>query len=153
MSEPTNNPSGVKPKPSARRKARKLALQALYQWQIAGGSLNTIETQFRTDNDLRKTDSAYFHELLHEIPANVSDLDAQITPLLDRSKEELGVVELSALRIGAYELNHRREIPYRVIINEGIDLAKVFGAEDSFRYINGVLDRLAKQVRQVETNG
>ena len=85
MSEPTNNPSGVKPKPSARRKARKLALQALYQWQIAGGSLNTIETQFRTDNDLRKTDSAYFHELLHEIPARVADLDAQIIPLLDRS--------------------------------------------------------------------
>ncbi|PCJ16800.1 MAG: transcription antitermination factor NusB [Gammaproteobacteria bacterium] len=139
-----------KSRPSARKKARRLAVQALYQWQVAGGNLTAIERQFLENNDTRKIDTDYFHELLHKIPSVVDTLDEKIDALIDRKKEELGVVELAVLRIGAYELMHRVDIPYRVVINEGVELTKMFGAEESFRYINGVLDKIAKQTRQAE---
>jgi N utilization substance protein B len=142
-----------KPKPAARRKARHFALQALYQWHIAGGNLNEIESQFRRENAMHKVDLVFFHELLHEIPAHLTMIDQYIEPLLDRKKQDLGVVELSALRIGTYELCKRIDIPFRVCINESVELAKVFGAEESYRYINGVLDKIARQVRSVEMKG
>lgn len=144
---------GKKVRPAARRKARRFALQALYQWHIAGGNLGEIEAQFRSENAMHKVDLPFFHELLHKIPANIGPLDEHLVPLLDRKKEDLGVVELSALRIGAYELCYRIDIPYRVCINEAVELTKVFGAEDSYRYINGVLDKLARTVRTTEING
>lgn len=146
------NRSTQNPKPSSRRKARRFALQALYQWDMTGDNLGHIEQQFREENDLKKTDTVFFRELLHKIPACVNELDAYFTPLLDREKDELDKVELAALRIGTYELAKRLDIPYRVVINEGIELAKYFGATDSYKYVNGILDKVALQVRAVEIN-
>ncbi|ARB44703.1 MULTISPECIES: transcription antitermination factor NusB [Alcanivoracaceae] len=137
--------------PAARRKARRYALQALYQWQLAGTTLSDIEAQFLAQNDMSKVDRSYFHDLLHGVPARVSDLDESLRPFLDRRVEELSQVEKVILRIGAFELRERLDVPYRVVINEGIELAKVFGADDSFKYVNGVLDKLARRARAAET--
>ncbi len=136
--------------PAARKQARKLALQALYQWQIAGSSLVSIETEFREDNDMKKVDQDYFGELLHRIPAQISRLDDLVSPFLDRSLEELTPIELIILRIGAFELAERKDVPCRVIINEGVNLAKAFGATDGHKYVNGVLDKLARNLRDGE---
>ncbi len=136
--------------PAARKQARKLALQALYQWQIAGSSLVSIETEFREDNDMKKVDQDYFGELLHRIPAQISRLDDLVSPFLDRSLDELTPIELIILRIGAFELAERKDVPYRVIINEGVNLAKAFGATDGHKYVNGVLDKLARNLRDGE---
>lgn len=136
--------------PAARRQARRLALQALYQWQMAGASLASVETQFREDNDMQKVDQAYFHEILHAVPAQISTLDELVTPHLDRPLAELTPIELNILRMGAYELRHRKDVPYKVVINEGVDLAKSFGATDGHKYVNGVLDKLARQLRAGE---
>lgn len=149
-SDASSRSGGTKVSPSARRKARRFALQALYQWQMADGNLNDIEVQFRTDNNMRKTDVEYFHELLHKIPANLEKLDNTFEPFLEIKKTELGYVELAALRISTYELCMRIDIPYQIVINEGIELAKTFGAEDSYRFVNGVLDKVAQQVRNLE---
>lgn len=136
--------------PSARRQARRLALQALYQWQMAGTALPTLEAQFCEDNDMVKVDRAYFSELLHRIPAQLSRLDDAIKPLLDRSFQELTPIELAILRMGAYELAERKDVPFRVVINEGVDLAKAFGATDGHKYVNGILDKLAHALRSSE---
>ncbi|MDF1782399.1 MAG: transcription antitermination factor NusB [Alcanivoracaceae bacterium] len=145
MNEPINHST-----PSARRKARRFALQALYQWQLAKTDLSDIEVQFRTDNDMKKVDREYFHELLHGVPANLDTIDEALQPALDRKVAELSQVEKVILRIGAYELIHRLDVPYRVVLNEGIELAKLFGADDSFKYVNGVLDKLARKFRRLE---
>jgi N utilization substance protein B len=134
----------------ARRKARHYAMQALYQWQMAGSNLTDIEAEFRADYDMAKVDVDYFSELLHGIPASLSEIDELFIPLLDRKEEELTPVELSLLRIGTYELAKRVDVPYKVVINEAVSLAKKFGAEDSYKYLNGVLDKLARQLRTVE---
>ncbi len=139
-----------RPKPSARRKARQLALQALYQWQMTKDPVNSIEAQFRSDNDLSKVDDGYFSAILHGVPRQLSHLDEAMTPLLDRALERLDPVELAALRIGCYELINHRDVPYRVVINEAIELVKKFGAQDSHRYINGILDKLALRLRADE---
>lgn len=149
-SQKTANVSVARPKPSARRKARKFATQALYQWQMTQHNLNEIETQFRVDNDMRKTDTQYFHELLHEVPGAVNELDSYFEPYLDRDKDELDKVELAILRIGTYELAKRIDVPYRVVINEGVELAKIFGATDSHKYVNGILDKVAQKLRLME---
>ena len=112
--------------PAARRKARRYALQALYQWQLAGSTLSDIEAQFLAANDMQKVDRTYFHDLLHGVPAEVSGLDEALRPFLDRRVEELSQVEKALLRIGAFELKERLDVPYRVVINESIELAKVF---------------------------
>lgn len=142
-----------KPSPSARRKARRMALQALYQWQIAGASLNEIEAEFRTDNDMSKVDTEYFSEILHGVPKEKTDLDSKIQPFLDRDIAELTPVELVTLRLGAYEMCHRIDVPYRVVINEAVELAKTFGATDGHKYVNGVLDKIAQRERMVEIKG
>jgi len=152
MSEGFNPPakSGKGGKPSARREARKLALQALYQWQLAAPSLNEIEAQFRVDNDFSRIDAAYFREILHGVADDVDDLEAAFAPLLDRAVDVLDPVERAILRLSAWELLRRVDIPYRVVINEGIELAKLFGATDGHKFINGVLDRLAPKLRSHE---
>jgi len=152
MSEGFNPPakSGKGSKPSARREARKLALQALYQWQLAAHSLNEIEAQFRVDNDFSRIDAAYFREILHGVADDVQALEAAFAPLLDRSVDALDPVERAILRLCAWEMLRRVDIPYRVVINEGIELAKLFGATDGHKFINGVLDRLAVQLRSKE---
>lgn len=151
MSE--NNKSAAKKKPSLtsqRRNARSYALQALYSWSLAGQPLNELEAQFRVDNDMRDTDVRLFSELLQNIAATKTELDALFTDFLDRPLDDLDPIELNVLRIGAYELSKRFEVPYRVAINESVELAKKFGATDSHRYVNGVLDKLAQRARMAE---
>ncbi|WP_116367259.1 transcription antitermination factor NusB [Parahaliea mediterranea] len=125
-------------------------MQALYQWYMAESPLNQIEAEFRTDYDFDHVDSDYFSALLHEVPARVDELEETFTPLLDRKLEELDPIERTLLRMGTWELAHRIDVPYKVAINEAVALAKKFGATDSHKYINGVLDKLARELRQVE---
>ena len=136
--------------PAGRRKARHYLVQALYQWQLAGADISQIEAEFRVDYDMKKVDLEYFHSLLHDIPKNKAGLDAKISPLLDRKVEEMTPVELAILRLGAYEMLYRIDVPYRVVINEAVELAKTFGATDGHKFINGVLDKLAQRERAVE---
>lgn len=136
-----------KDKAAARRRrhfARHRAVQALYQWQVAGQDLRDIEKQFLEEMAMGGVDGDYFHELLFGVPGALTELDAQLAPCLDRSLEALDPVEKAILRLGAYELLERLDIPYRVVINEAVELAKQFGAEQSHRYVNGVLDRIAR---------
>ena len=134
----------------ARRRARRAAVQALYQWLVGGSALRQIEAQFREMQDQSRMDTAYFHELLHRIPAERDELEALLTPAVDRPLAEIDPVERAILYIGAYELRHRRDIPYRVVINEAVESAKTFGATESHRFINGVLDRAAREIRAAE---
>jgi len=127
-------------------------MQALYQWQLAGAAVSDIEAQFLANQDFAKADREYFHDLLHGVPAQVKELDELLTPFLDRRVEELSQIEKAILRLGAFELKERLDVPYRVVINEGIELAKVFGADDSFKYVNGVLDKLARKLRYQEAS-
>jgi N utilization substance protein B len=146
MSKPNPNPMAAK-----RHKARHYAMQALYQWHMAGSTLSDIEGEFRADYDFNKVDGEYFHILLHEIPAQTDELEACFSPfMVERSVEELGAVERALLRIGTFELLHRIDVPYKVVINEAVNLAKKFGAAESHKFVNGVLDRVARQTRSVE---
>lgn len=145
-----SNQSAGRPKPSARRRARQLALQALYQWQMNQTPLVQIEAQYRTDNDFTKVDDEYFSAIIHGVPKQASHLDEAMAAVLDRPMDQLDPVELAALRIGCYELINRKDVPYRVVINEAIELVKRFGAQDSHRYINGILDKLAPRLRADE---
>ncbi|MEX0584601.1 MAG: transcription antitermination factor NusB [Natronospirillum sp.] len=140
-------------KPAARRRARHLALQALYQWHVTKASANEIEAQFMVDQDMSKVDQLYFQEILHQVPSRLYELDATLTPLLDRPVKDLTPIELAILRMGTYELLHRVDVPCRVVINEGVELSKSFGAAEGHRYVNGVLDKLARQLRNSEMSG
>ena len=141
---PTLNPQ------HAKRRARRSAMQALYQWQASMQNLGDIEQQFLADQDMSKVDTQYFHELLHRIPACLDELDEVLTPLVDRPLNEIDPVERAILRIGIFELEHRPDIPYRVVLNEAIQLAKQFGATDGHKYINGILDKAAQTSRAPE---
>ena len=136
-----------------KRRARKLAVQALYQWLMSGSELCEIEAQFRVANNMEKVDSAYFCRLLHGVPAHLKTLEEAISPFLDRPIEGLNPIELTVLRLSAFELFNCPEIPYRVVLTESGSLTKEFGSQDGFRYVNGVLNNLAKIVRTVEING
>jgi N utilization substance protein B len=146
----SRSPGTQKASPAARRKARSFALQAIYQWHMAGADLAKIEAEFRADNDMSKVDMEYFHEILHGVPRELSALDKIIEPLLDRDSEEMTPVELSILRLATYEMAHRIDVPYKVVINEAVELAKSFGATDGHKYVNGVVDKIAQLVRTVE---
>lgn len=130
--------------------ARQRLLQALYQWQHTGQDVHEIEVQFLTEQEMGKVEVPYFRELLHKILESVEQLDAEIEPLLDRPMAQVDPVEKAILRIGTYELMHKPEIPYRVAINEGVELAKVYGADQSHKYVNGILDKIAQKLRAVE---
>ncbi len=134
----------------ARTRARRTALQALYQWELGKQELGDIEAQFREAQDMRKVDVDYFTELLHQVARRSGELDGYMAPFLDRPIGQLDPVERAILRIGGYELAYRPDLPWRVVINEGIELAKMFGAEQSHKYVNGILDKLASQLRTVE---
>lgn len=125
-------------------------MQSLYQWYMAQGSLSDIEAQFREEYDFSHVDLAYYQALVHGVPAEVGELEALMAPLLDRPMEELDPIEHTLLRIGLYELRDRLDVPYKVVINEAVTLAKKFGATDSHKYVNGVLDKAARELRQVE---
>ncbi|MEM6484277.1 MAG: transcription antitermination factor NusB [Pseudomonadota bacterium] len=133
-----------------RRKARHYALQAIYQWHMAGASVNVIEAEFRADYDFDAVDLEYFRALLEGVANNAKELDKQFAALLDRKLEELDPIERSLLRMGSFEMANRIDVPYRVVINEAVALAKKFGASESYKYINGVLDRLARTLRAPE---
>lgn len=135
---------------AARKKARHYAVQAVYQWQMAGAEPAQIEAEFRTDNDMAKVDVDYFHDLLHGVVKASEGLEAQLRDALDRDIGDLDRVELATLKVGCFELLERVDVPYRVVINEYVNLAKKFGATDSHKYINGVLDTLANSLRQAE---
>jgi N utilization substance protein B len=133
-----------------RSQARHLALQALYQWQVAGQDLGDIESQFLEEQEPNSFDLEMFRDFLHRIPTQVSALDALVEPLLDRPLSQVDPVERAILRIGTFELKEHLEIPYAVVINEAVELAKVFGAEQGHRYVNGVLDKLSRRLRPAE---
>ncbi len=135
-----------------RRKARTLILQALYQWHIGKSEPLEIEAQFHEQNG-GKIDWQYFSEVFLEIPKQQEVLDQHIVPLLDRKLAALDPVERALLYLGTFELANRIDIPYRVVINECVELAKIFGATESHKYINGVLDKLAATLRPVELSG
>lgn len=138
--------------PKARSTARQWALQALYQWQLTKQNIQIIESQFLEESpfleeqDIDQIDVVYFKMLLHGIFQEFEKLDMAFAPLLDRSISQIDPIELAILRIGSYELNYCQDIPFKVVINEAIELAKKFGAEQSHKYINSVLDKLAHKL-------
>ncbi len=134
----------------ARTRARELMVQALYQKQIAGHSTSELVAQFHEDPAYRRVDQEFFDEVFPAISNGQAGLETRIDELIDRPLEQLDPIELSILLIGVYELAHRIDIPYRVVINEGVNLAKRFGATDGHKYINACLDVAAQSLRQVE---
>ena len=138
------------PARSARHRARELALQGVYQWKLSGGEAAQIAQQIREEKNLGRYDAEFFVSLLRGVLAQHAQLEAAVSPHLDRNIAELSPIEFSVLLLGAYELAHHPEIPYRVVINEAVELAKTFGGADGHKYVNGVLDRLAAQVRAAE---
>jgi len=136
--------------PHERARARRFALQALYQWDLSGTDLRDIRSQFLVAEDFSKADKPYFMELLSEAPKQIDTIDENISIYLDRPIEQLDPVERAILRIATYELLYRPDIPYRVTINEAVQLTKKFGAEQGHAYVNGVLDKAAHTLRSAE---
>lgn len=136
--------------PIARHNARRYALQAMYQWQIAGTSIDEIENEFLHYHIDKKLDLAYFKELIHGIPKHYHELDQEMQPFLGRGLHEIDPIELAVLRLAIYELMKRPDIPYRVIINEALELTKKFGSAEGHKFVNGILDRVAKKNRMTE---
>ncbi|GAA6170888.1 transcription antitermination factor NusB [Colwellia sp. KU-HH00111] len=134
-------------KPSPRRKARELAVQAVYSWQISQNSVNDVELNFITENSKRRFDIEYFQLLLRGVTTNVEQLDLAITPHVDRPLDDIDQVEKAILRVGVFELSSCQDVPYRVVINEAIELAKLFATDDSHKFVNGVLDKAVKLIR------
>ncbi|TLU67693.1 transcription antitermination factor NusB [Thalassotalea litorea] len=133
-------------KPSPRRKAREIAVQAVYSWQLTNNDISEIEANFLADNAKRRLDIDYFSALLRGVATNVSELDEAIRPHVDRPLEDIDHVEKAILRVAVYELS-QNDVPYKVVINEAIELAKSFAADDSHKFVNGVLDKAVKTLR------
>jgi N utilization substance protein B len=133
-----------------REKARRYAMQALYGWLLAGNALKDIEAFYLADRNPKNFDLEYFQRLLHSIPAVLAELDSKLTPFLDRPFADLDPIELTILRIAIYELKYSFDVPFKVVIHEAVALAKVFGAIDSFKFVNSVLDKAAKYFRANE---
>ena len=138
------------PAKSQRHRARELAMQGIYEWRLSGGNAAQIEKATLDEKSLGRYDTEFFGQLLRGVISQHEQLAAQIAPHLDRAVKELSPVEFSVLLLGAYELTCHPEIPYRVVINEAVELAKTFGGSDGHKFVNGVLDKLATQVRAVE---
>ena len=137
-------------KPTPRRKAREIAVQAIYSWQLSQNDISEIEANFITDNAKRRFDAAYFSLLLRGVATNVGEIDDAIRPLVDRPLEEVDHIEKAILRVGVFELRDCKEVPYKVVINEAIELAKAFATDDSHKFVNGVLDKVVKTFRPEE---
>lgn len=134
----------------ARSQARKLAMQALYQWQMTGQSAAEITRQFAEDEQVAGAEDEYFRELVNAVVASHEELDLLLAKHVDRPLTQLDPVEHAILLMGLYELERRLEVPYRVVINEAVELARRFGATDGHKYVNAVLDRAARDLRQAE---
>lgn len=137
----------------SRHRSRRSAVQALYQWQLTRQAPSEIENHFLADETLEDADLDYFRHLVREVPARLGELDARLSPYMDRDIGEIDPVERAILRLGAFELEFHPEIPYRVVLNEAVELAKTFGAEHGHKYVNAVLDRLALDLRGHEGGG
>ena len=134
----------------ARSLSRKLAMQALYQWQLAGQSVAELRQQFATEEDYAAADEDYFSALVGGITGSSDALDERLQALVDRPLAQLDPVERAVLWIGVFELVQRPDVPYRVVINEGVELAKRFGATEGHKFVNAVLDRAARSLRAAE---
>ncbi|TAA44245.1 transcription antitermination factor NusB [Pseudoxanthomonas winnipegensis] len=136
--------------PVLRARARRRALQAIYAWQLAGGTTQAVIAQFAHEQAHEVADLEYFEDLVRGVMAHHAELDQALLPHLDRNVAEVDQIERAVLRIAAYELRHRIDVPYRVVINEAIETAKRFGSEHGHTYVNGVLDRAALEWRPAE---
>ncbi len=147
MSQAKSSATGAK---KSRRKSREFALQALYQWKVGGDPAGTVMAQMAEEKEFSKVDEEHFTGLVRGVTAHVDELNALLAPHIDRKVGELSPVEHALLLLGAFELQHHPEIPYRVVINEAVELAKSYGGTDGHKFVNGVLDKLAAQLRAVE---
>lgn len=136
--------------PAARSRARRRALQAVYAWQLSGAAMAAIIEQFRHEQDMQVADLEYFESLVRGVDAHRAELDAGLAPFLDRGIGEVDPIERATLRLAAYEFKYRHDVPYRVVLNEAIELVKRFGSEQGHTYVNGVLDKLAREWRSAE---
>ncbi|MFP6815743.1 MAG: transcription antitermination factor NusB [Pseudomonadales bacterium] len=143
----------AKTNPWARRRSRRALVQAVYQWQMANTDAGVVEREFLESQAMEKADVAFFTELLRGVLGDCAGVDALFVEYLDREVASLDQVERAILRLGSFELRNRIDVPYRVVIDEYVELAKLFGGQDGYKYINGVLDRLAREVRKVERQG
>lgn len=155
MSEASDNTpqagNSNKPKAGDRRRARALAMQGLYQRHFSKTPISDIEAEFMIDNDMAKVDQVYFRDLLRGVHREQAELDRLLEPYLDRPLKEVDPVELAIVRLGAYELKHRVDVPYKVVINEGIEMAKRFGGTEGHKFVNSILDKLSRRLRLAET--
>ncbi|RDE67777.1 transcription antitermination factor NusB [Aggregatibacter segnis] len=133
---------------SPRRRARECAVQALYSWAVSQNSPEIVELNFMTEQDMKGVDTPYFRKLFRQTVENVDAVERTMQGYLDRGLEELDPIEKAILRLAVYELQFEADVPYKVVINEAIEVAKVFGADESHKYINGVLDKIAPVVRR-----
>ncbi|MDP4529675.1 transcription antitermination factor NusB [Alkalimonas delamerensis] len=134
-------------KPNARRKSRALAVQGIYSWQLSQNKIQEIEQQLLLENNVKQLDVAYFQDLLRGVVSYQQNLDELLTPYLDRPFDGIDQVEKAILRVSAYEMKYRVDVPYKVVINEAIELAKSFAADDSHKFVNGILDKAARTLR------
>jgi len=137
-------------KPKEKQKARRMLIQALYSWDVGGTDLVDIEAEFHTDNDMSKVDTALFHTILFGIPKNLAQIDGTYSSYLDRENKQLDPVSRAVLRLSSYEMVFSIDVPYKVVINEGVNLAKTYGPTDAYKFINGVLDKVAIEHRAAE---
>ncbi len=150
--KPANKPAGktMSKSKSTRRRSREVALQGLYEWLISGADAGVIDAHMREQEGFDKIDTAHFDALLHGCINEAADLDGVLARHVDRKTTELSPIEHAVLMIGAYELKHCIDVPYKVAINEAVELAKSFGGTDGHKYVNGVLDKAAIDLRRVE---
>ena len=139
--------------PAARSRARRRALQALYAWQLSDSPVDKVIEQFRAEQDMEIADLEYFEALVRGVVKRYAELDAVLSRYIDRTMAQVDPIERAVLRIAAFELAHRPDVPYRVVINEAIETTKRFGAEQGHTYVNGVLDRAALEWRAAEMQG
>jgi len=135
---------------AARSRSRRRATQALYAWQISGNAMPKVIEEFRHEQDMEIADLVYFEDLLRGVAEHCAELDQGLAPFLDREVAQVDPIERAVLRLAAYELRYRVDVPYRVVINEAIEVTKRFGAEHGHTYVNGVLDKAAKEWRRTE---
>jgi N utilization substance protein B len=148
VSRPPRRKDGIDP--VARSRARRRALQAIYAWQVSGGNAQQVIAQFAHEQAHEAADLEYFEDLVRGVIKHVGELDSALAAFIDREVEQVDQIERAALRIAAYELLHRPDVPYRVVINEAIDTTKRFGSEHGHTYVNGVLDHAAAAWRAPE---
>jgi N utilization substance protein B len=137
----------MKMKPAERRRARQFAVQAVYQWQLTKASAGQIIDQFTDDQDLSKTDVTYFKELLTGVINRVDSLDEKLSPYLSRKIDDVDMVDIAVLRIAMFELTYRTDVPHKVVLNEAIELAKDFATDESYKFVNGVLDKALRSLK------